>query len=77
MIINTNKDNKTKQATGSIKFDSNTQEIIRQIGNFDVKNEKSMLVQEEQQGTSKNRTITKYQIGDKKNFYQGKEYICR
>ena len=76
MIINTNKDEKTKQTTGSIKFDSNTQEITRQIDNFDVKNEQGILLQEEQQGTRRNRTITKYQIGNKKNFYQGKEYTC-
>lgn len=75
MVINTNKDYQNQQPTGTINFDSNTQEITKTTKEFGSINNNTIL-QEKTSNYIENREITKYAIGDKKTLYQGKEYIC-
>ncbi len=76
MIINTNKDNKSKQSTGTIKFDSDIKEMVSTLDENIYENIDNNITADEKINSSRNKIVTKYQIGDKKILYQGKEYIC-
>ncbi|MCI9016024.1 MAG: hypothetical protein HFJ53_02500 [Clostridia bacterium] len=82
MIVNTNKDEKSKQSTGTINFDSSMQGVTKSINktsantalriNTDIDTNQVLA----QANFNMARATTKYQIGDKKVIYQGKEYTC-
>lgn len=77
VIVNTNKDSKNSQATGTLSFDSNanTGKITKNASTYSEFQNMEMTVYSDNSNVQ-NRALVTYNIGDRKTFYQGKEYVC-
>lgn len=77
VIVNTNKDSKSSQPTGILNFNGNvnTREMVENANDYSELQSSEMLLYSES-STVQNRALVTYNIGDKKTFYQGKEYVC-